>query len=106
MQIGVLTHNYPRYRGDFVGNFIEASCRELARQGQRVTVLAPFDPAYDRPLREGFDEGQVELLLYRYVWPRHLHRVGYGRSMKSDRALRFEGYLLSPAMIAAGVADT
>jgi len=61
MQIGVLTHNYPRYRGDFVGNFIEASCRELARQGQRVTVLAPFDPAYDRPLREPFGEGRVEI---------------------------------------------
>lgn len=104
MQIGVLTHNYPRFRGDFVGNFIEALCRELARQGQSVTVFAPFDPAYDRPLDERLDGGRVELRLYKYVWPRRLHRVGYGRSMKSDLALRLENYLLSPGMIPMGVA--
>jgi glycosyltransferase involved in cell wall biosynthesis len=104
MQIGVLTHNYPRYHGDYVGNFIEASCRELARQGQHVAVLAPYDPAYDRPVYEELGSGSVTLVTYRYVWPPRLHRVGYGRSMKSDLALRFEGYMLSPAMLASGVA--
>src|SRR5262245_61034556 len=106
MQIGVLTHNYPRYGGDFVGNFIEASCRELARQKQHVTVLAPYDQAYDRPFSEQFDGGSVALRPYHYAWPDRLHRVGYGRSMRSDLALRFEGYLLSPALLTAGIAAT
>jgi glycosyltransferase involved in cell wall biosynthesis len=105
MRIGVLTHNYPRYPGDFVGNFIEALCRELARQGQDVTVLAPFDTAYDRPYTEVTGAGAVHLRLYRYVWPSRFHRVGYGRSMKSDLALRLEGYLLSPGLLFAGTFD-
>jgi glycosyltransferase involved in cell wall biosynthesis len=106
MRIGVLTHNYPRYPGDFVGNFIEALCRELARHGHQLTVLAPFDPAYARPLEERLNGGAIDLQLYRYIWPSRLHRVGYGRSMKRDLALRFEGYLLSPGMMTAGAAAT
>src|SRR5215468_4167613 len=106
MRIGVLTHNYPRFPGDFVGGFIEASCRELARQGNHVTAIAPYDPAFDRPLSESVGDGRVDLRLYRYVWPARLHRVGYGRSMRSDLALRLDGYVLSPAMLAAGIAAT
>ena len=45
MKIGVLTHNYPRFPGDFSGRFVAALCIELARQGHDVTVLAPWDPA-------------------------------------------------------------
>jgi glycosyltransferase involved in cell wall biosynthesis len=106
MRIGVLTHNYPRFHGDFVGGFIEESCRELARQGHHVTAIAPYDPAFRRPLSESVGNGRVDLRLYRYVWPARLHRVGYGRSMRSDLALRFDGYVLSPSMIASGIIST
>jgi glycosyltransferase involved in cell wall biosynthesis len=99
MHIGVLTHNYPRFPGDFSGTFVEALCQELAAQGQRMTVWAPFDPAYRRAL-----DGPVRLRLYRYAWPDRLHRLGYMRTMHSDLALRLEAYLLSPALFTAGVA--
>ncbi len=99
MHIGVLTHNYPRFPGDFSGTFVEALCQELAAQQQRVTVWAPYDPAYRRPL-----DGPVSLRLYRYAWPERLHRLGYMRTMQSDLALRLEAYLLSPALFAAGMA--
>ncbi len=99
MHIGVLTHNYPRFPGDFSGTFVEALCQEWARQGQQVTVLAPYDPAYRRPL-----DGPVQLRLYRYAWPDRLHRLGYMRTMRSDLVLRLEAYLLSPALFAAGIA--
>lgn len=98
MHIGVLTHNYPRFEGDFSGTFVEALCEELAAQGEQVTVWAPYDPAYQRPL-----EGKVALRLYRYAWPDALHRLGYMRSMQSDLALRLEAYLLSPGFFARGV---
>jgi len=98
MHIGVLTHNYPRFAGDFSGTFVEALCEELARQGQQVTVWAPYDPAYHRPLN-----GAVRLRLYRYAWPDSLHRLGYMRTMQSDLALRLEAYALSPALFARGI---
>jgi glycosyltransferase involved in cell wall biosynthesis len=98
MHIGVLTHNYPRFPGDFSGTFVEALCEELARQQQEVTVWAPYDPAYRRPL-----DGAVTLRLYRYVWPAALHRLGYMRTMQSDLALRLEAYALSPAFFARGI---
>ncbi|MCB9161005.1 MAG: glycosyltransferase [Caldilineaceae bacterium] len=98
MHIGVLTHNYPRFAGDFSGTFVEALCEEFARQGQSVTVWAPYDPAFDRPL-----DGPVTLRLYRYAWPASQHKLGYMRSMQSDLALRANTYLLSPALFAAGI---
>jgi glycosyltransferase involved in cell wall biosynthesis len=99
MHIGVLTHNYPRFPGDFSGVFVEALCNELAAQGHRVTVWAPYDPAYDRDLN-----GPVQIRLYRYAWPDSLHTLGYMRSMQSDLALRLEAYALSPMLFAAGIA--
>ncbi len=117
MHIGVLTHNYPRFAGDFSGTFVEALCDELARQGHQLTVWAPYDPAYTRPLTYTPDPAPssapgspaaspaaqtVALRLYRYAWPPRLHRLGYMRSMQADLALRLEAYLLSPALFAAG----
>jgi len=101
MHIGVLTHNYPRFPGDFSGTFVEALCEELAVQGQQVTVYAPYDPAYNRPLH-----AQVDLQLYRYAWPDSLHKLGYMRTMQSDLALRLEAYALSPALFARGIQAT
>ncbi|MBI3959608.1 MAG: glycosyltransferase [Chloroflexi bacterium] len=103
MRITVLTHNYPRFAGDFSGSFIQALCREWMERGQQVDVLAPFDTAYNRPLRETSDTGSIDLHLFRYIWPDHWHLVGYGRSMQSDLSLRLSGYLLSPTFFAAAI---
>ncbi len=74
MHIGVLTHNYPRFPGDFSGTFVEALCDELARQGHSVTIWAPYDPAYARALQytpttaaDGPPPKSVTLRLYRYA---------------------------------------
>ncbi|MFN2200418.1 MAG: glycosyltransferase [Caldilineaceae bacterium] len=98
MHIGVLTHNYPRYAGDFSGTFVEALCEEMVAQGQQVTVWAPYDVAYQRTQTNG-----VELRLYRYAWPAQMHRLGYMRTMQSDLSLRMETYLFSPSFFAAGI---
>ncbi len=106
MKIGVLTHNYPRFSGDFMGHFVESLCEELARQGSQVTVIAPFDAAFNRPLSAQFGPGRVDLRLYRYAWADDQHIVGYGRSMEKDMGLRRSNYLLSPLMLAAGTVST
>jgi glycosyltransferase involved in cell wall biosynthesis len=121
MHIGVLTHNYPRFPGDFSGTFVQALCEEFARQAQQVTVWAPFDPAYlqntkykirntdpianaAQPIALGQATQSINLSLYRYIWPDRWHQLGYMRSMQSDLALRLNSYLLSPGMFAAGIA--
>ena len=99
MKIGVLTHNYPRYRGDFSGRFVEALSEELVAQGHQVTILAPWDAAYARTP----SDHRVALELYRYAPRAEWHRLGYMRTMRADVALRRMTYLLAPGMFAAGV---
>ena len=40
----VLTHNYPRYEGDFAGVFIALLLKHLTAHGIQPIVLAPHDP--------------------------------------------------------------
>lgn len=109
LHIGVLTHNYPRFPGDFSGSFIHALCHELAHQGQNLTLFAPYDPAYTHAgivhnsQSTIYNLQLISLSLYRYIWPDRFHRLGYMRSMQSDLALRLESYLLSPGLFVAGI---
>ena len=98
MKIGVLTHNYPRFSGDFSGRFVEALSEELVTQGHDVTVIAPWDAAYARTAADH----RVRLLLYRYAPRADWHRLGYMRTMRADVALRGRTYLLAPGIFLAG----
>ena len=100
MRIGVLTHNYPRFAGDFAGHFIQQLCRELARQGEEVHVIAPDDPAYSAEGRTG---NNPRLHLYRYAWPARIQRLGYMRTMEADVRMRLSAYALGPLLFAAGI---
>ena len=100
MRIGVLTHNYPRFPGDFSGIFIKLLCHALIDQGEEVTIFAPYDSDFVADA-----DPKVDLNLYRYVWPAKLHRLGYMRSMEADTVLRSDAYWLSPLMLLAGVSQ-
>lgn len=102
MHIAVLTHNYPRFPGDFSGNFVAALSAELARQGQQVSVLAPWDPAY-QPMPQRAEPAPQ---LWRYAPVDAWHRLGYMRTMQADVRMRRETYALAPAFFAAGTAAT
>jgi glycosyltransferase involved in cell wall biosynthesis len=107
MRLLVLTHNYPRFPGDFSGTFIRALCEALATAGVAVTVLAPFDPAFVQPASQPQlpDEGghaAVAVLTYRYILPASLHRLGYMRTLDSDIELRGWALLLAPFMFLFG----
>ena len=77
MRLLVLTHNYPRFPGDFSGSFIQALCEALAAAGVAVTALTPYDPQFVRSRPESDAENPVQLLTYRYIFPDvfHLPRV-------------------------------
>jgi len=40
----ILTHNYPRYNGDYAGIFISLLAKNLIKHGIKPIVLAPHDP--------------------------------------------------------------
>lgn len=105
MHIAVLTHNYPRFPGDFSGSFVAALSRELAQQGHRVSVLAPWDAAYT-PEATADAPGRPQLHLWRYAPRADWHCLGYMRTMEADVRMRRETYWLAPAFFAAGVAAT
>ena len=100
MKIGVLTHNYPRFTGDFSGVFVQQLCEEFVRQGEEVHVIAPYDAAYTP---ETLAQSQPRLHLYRYAWSDAAHQLGYMRTMQADVRMKANTYLLSPALFLAGV---
>lgn len=107
MHIAVLTHNYPRFPGDFSGNFVAALSDELALQGNDVTVLAPWDAAYQPrtyplPAASRSPLPAPRLHLWRYAPRDDWHRLGYMRTMEADVRMRRETYLLAPSFFAAG----
>jgi len=103
MRIGILTHNYPRFPGDFSGTFMQQLCEELARQGEEVHIIAPFDPAFTSETRATTNP---RLHLYRYAWPDTLHTLGYMRTMQADVRMRLNTYLLSPFLFLRGIQAT
>lgn len=112
MHIAVLTHNYPRFPGDFSGNFVAALSQELVRQGNKVSVLAPWDPAY----RLSDSDPALEppqrtphaptLYLWRYAPLAAWHQLGYMRTMEADVRMRDQTYWLAPMFFAAGALAT
>jgi glycosyltransferase involved in cell wall biosynthesis len=110
MHIAVLTHNYPRFPGDFSGSFVAALSQELARQGNRISVLAPWDAAYAQGQRgrgaADQDQSRPEVQLWRYAPRDEWHRLGYMRTMEADVRMRGETYWLAPLFFGAGVAAT
>lgn len=103
MHIAVLTHNYPRFPGDFSGNFVASLSQELCRQGAQVTVIAPWDPAWTPPAPS---PETPQIHLWRYAPRAAWHRLGYARTMEADVRMRGNTYWLAPGFFAAGAAST
>lgn len=93
MHIVVLTHTCPRFPGDPVAPFMDDFCKGLIAAGNKVTLLAPYDPLF-KPLAFR----PVEVKLYRYIFPRRFHLLGYSRTLEGDQKLRRFVYFLSPLL--------
>ncbi|HUV30878.1 MAG TPA: glycosyltransferase family 4 protein [Acidobacteriota bacterium] len=93
-KILILTHNFPRFRGDFSGVFVELLARRLVQHGMAPVVLAPHDAgAARREESEGVlvrrfpyapNEGR-ETLAYRG----NMHDQVWGSVLGPLRFLRF-----------------
>ncbi|MCM8827300.1 MAG: glycosyltransferase [Candidatus Omnitrophica bacterium] len=95
MKVCVLTHVYPRFKGDSMPPFIEFICENIQKQGVDVTVLAPYDISFNRQA----NDHRVKIVLYKYIYPLRLHLLGYSRTMWGDVRLRTIVYFLAPFML-------
>ncbi len=131
MRTLTLTHNYPRFAGDFSGTFIKALCDSLCAAGNDMIVLTPYDEAFETPppqpshpallparqavSREreqtplsltgrgaGGEGRSPHIITYRYIWPARFHQLGYMRTLEADVQLRGWAVPLSPLLFLFG----
>ena len=48
MKISVLTHTYPRFKGDINAPFVESMTEKIASLGNDVSLITAFDPEWNR----------------------------------------------------------
>ena len=96
MDILFLTQTYPRFAGDPAGAFIRDLARGLVRGGDRVRVLAP----HAEGVAGGWDDDGVEVETFRYA-PQRWERLGYGRSLEADEAVKGAALAVAPLYLAA-----
>lgn len=94
MKIAVLTSSYPRFEGDGTAPFIKSISETLAKLGNDVEVVAPYDPA----VKIG-EQGVIPVHRFRYVWSDRWSFMGHARALEADVRLRPLSYLLLPLFL-------
>jgi glycosyltransferase involved in cell wall biosynthesis len=97
MKVCLLTSTYPLNSNDGSGHFIKSIAEALAGLGHEVHVVTPFQSELQA------QDGKVQLHPFRYIWPDRWAIMGYGKSLFSDRSLRWGTYLLAPVFFASAV---
>ncbi len=98
MNVVILTHTCPRFKGDQAAAFMKGLGNSFVGAGMKTWMLTPFDPEF-RPDRER----QYQLMTYKYIWPDSWHRLGYSRTLANDMAVRWTSLLLSPFLIISAI---
>lgn len=96
MRVCIFTHTFPRNEKDVAAAFMKGFSTGLVEVGNKVVVVTPFDPEFDRK------GDPFKIVTYRYIWPRTLHLLGYSKTMEADVELRKRAYLLLPFMLLFG----
>ena len=80
MKICMLTTSYPRFRGDYAGNFVHNLTKELVKNHIKVTVVAPHD--HNTKNFEQIDG--VDIYRFKYWFTKKGHRLTYGSGIPSN----------------------
>lgn len=99
LHIVIVTHSYPRFKGDWRSNFIEELAVGYRQCGAEVTVLVPYVREWNR---ESEDNAGISIVTYRYVPFASWHILGYGKSMKGDLKMNPLHVLLFPCLLVFG----
>ncbi len=71
INISFLSTSFPRFDGDFSGNFVYRYAQELCNQGVKLEIIAPDDPA-SVPLSENFN-----VVRFPYFYPLSWQKLAY-----------------------------
>ena len=85
-RIGIVTHAYPCFDGDFRGNFIEALAKAFSEFAD-VTVFVPYVATWQRPLGVSVTDtgfGTVTVHCYTYLPCKQWHTLGTAAIMQGD----------------------
>jgi glycosyltransferase involved in cell wall biosynthesis len=80
INISFLSTSFPRFEGDFSGNFVFRYAQELSNLGANIEVINPDDPA-SLPLSENFS-----LVRFPYFFPRSWQTLAYGSGIINRRS--------------------
>jgi len=75
----ILTHNYPRYPGDYAGVFLSLLARRLVDEGIRPVVLAP----HDNGVAEYEENSGVRIYRFRYHEDESRETLAYRGNMQN-----------------------
>lgn len=95
----LITHSYPRFKGDWRSNFIEALANGYQRNGALVTVLVPNTVGWQRTAEPS---PGIRLHTYNYLPRKRWQVFGYGDAMKGDLHVNPLHALMLPCMILCG----
>jgi glycosyltransferase involved in cell wall biosynthesis len=103
-RIGIVTHAYPCFEGDFRGNFIEALAQAFAEFAD-VTVFVPYVTNWQRPIGLSVTDtgfGTVTVHCYKYLPFKNWHTLGADTIMQGDLTLHWFKALAALIMCVCG----
>lgn len=100
MNVVILTHTCPRFKGDQAAAFMKGLGNSFVGVGMNSWMLTPFDMGFKPD-----PERTYRLLTYRYIWPDAWHRLGYSRTLANDMDVRWVSLLLSPFLIVSAIVN-
>ncbi len=71
LNISFLSTSFPRFDGDFAGNFIYRYAKELSNKGVKLEIIAPDDPASSSL------SDNLNIVRFPYFFPRSQQALAY-----------------------------
>ncbi|BAI60965.1 putative glycosyltransferase [Methanocella paludicola SANAE] len=75
-----ITSSFPRYNGDYAGNFIFKLSASIAKKGYHMIILAPYD--MNSKLIESI--GSLRVYRFKYFYPNNLQKLSYGGGIANN----------------------
>lgn len=95
MKACILTTSFPRYPGDYAGNFVFQLAEALIERGIKVKVVAPSETGPDNEETLG----HIEVRRFAYTWPFRWQRVAYLGGIPSNLRRYWQAWLQLPLFI-------